>query len=105
MSLPFSQGGRASSYGPSDHTIEEKLAGGADVDDLVASGELYDDYDPKNDPDYFFTSMEDANKRVIVPMTDEEMKFAEARMLWWDEYRLGKNTTPTPPGYVSKKQQ
>ena len=42
-------------YATSDLSVEEQLAGGASVDDLIASGVLYDDYDPDNGPAYSFT--------------------------------------------------
>lgn len=43
-------------YAISDLSVEEQLAGGASVDDLVAAGVLYDDYDPDNNPNYLFSS-------------------------------------------------
>ena len=42
-------------YATNDLSVEENLAGGASVDDLVAAGVLSDDYDPDNDPAYDFT--------------------------------------------------
>ena len=42
-------------YATSDLSVEENLASGASVDDLVAAGVLYDDYDPDNNPVYSFT--------------------------------------------------
>ena len=42
-------------YATSDLSVEENLASGASVDDLVAAGVLYDDYDPDNDSGYDFT--------------------------------------------------
>ncbi|EDX82581.1 hypothetical protein S7335_1285 [Synechococcus sp. PCC 7335] len=100
MSQRFKQSGAG------DLSVEEQLAGGADVDELISSGALYDDYDPKNDDGYFFTSQEDAAKRVIVPMNEEEVALAEARADWWHEfYRCGKNDSPMPPRYVPKEQK
>jgi hypothetical protein len=62
----------------SDLSIEERLAAGASVDDLVAAGVLYDDYDPDNDPDYFFTPLRPVEEFTPgPPMPDEEF---EARM-------------------------
>jgi len=42
-------------YATSDLSVEEQLSGGASVDDLIAAGVLYDDYDPDNDPASSFT--------------------------------------------------
>ena len=69
-------------YATSDLSVEEQLAGGASVDDLVAAGVLYDDYDPDNDPAYLFTperSLEEiAAQRAAAPkkppMSDAEFK-------------------------------
>ena len=44
-----------SEYSTSDLSVEEQLAGGASVDDLISAGVLHDDYDPDNDPAYSFT--------------------------------------------------
>lgn len=63
-------------------SIEEQLAAGASVDDLVATGVLYDDYDPDNDPDYDFTPLptekEIARSLAISskcdPMAEEEFQ-------------------------------
>ena len=69
-------------YATSDLSVEENLASGASVDDLVAAGVLYDDYDPDNNPVYSFTperSLEEiaaeakeAPKKP--PMSDAEFK-------------------------------
>ena len=72
-------------YAMSDLSVEEQLAGGASVDDLITAGVLYDDYDPDNDPAYSFTpaptAEEMAEQREAVtdspPMSEEEF---EARM-------------------------
>jgi len=58
-------------YATSDLSVEEQLSGGASVDDLIAAGVLYDDYDPDNDPAYSFTPLpteeEMAAQRAAVP--------------------------------------
>ena len=69
-------------YAMSDLSVEEQLAGGASVDDLIAAGVLYDDYDPDNDPAYSFTprptEKEIAAQRETVPkkppMSDAEFE-------------------------------
>ncbi|MEL6601712.1 MAG: hypothetical protein AAFP20_00620 [Cyanobacteria bacterium J06614_10] len=43
-------------YATSDLSVEEKLASGASIDDLVAAGVLHDDYDP-NSEEYDFTPL------------------------------------------------
>ena len=69
-------------YATSDLSVEENLASGASVDDLVAAGVLYDDYDPDNNPVYSFAPLpteeemaaqkEAATKKP--PMSDAEFK-------------------------------
>ena len=58
-------------YSASDLSVEEQLAGGASVDNLIAAGVLYDDYDPDNDPAYSFTPLpteeEMAAQRAAIP--------------------------------------
>ena len=69
-------------YATSDLSVEENLAGGASVDDLVAAGVLYDDYDPDNDSGYDFTperSLEEIAAEAketpkMPPMSDAEFK-------------------------------
>jgi hypothetical protein len=69
-------------YATSDLSVEEQLSGGASVDDLIAAGVLYDDYDPDNDPAYSFTPRpteeEMAAQRAAVtkktPMSDSEFE-------------------------------
>ena len=69
-------------YSASDLSVEEQLAGGASVDDLIAAGVLYDDYDPDNDPAYSFTPLpteeEMAAQRAAIPkgppMSDAEFQ-------------------------------
>lgn len=63
-------------------SVEEQLAAGASVDDLVSAGVLYDDYDPDNDSAYDFTPLpteeEIAKDRAISskcdPMAEEEFQ-------------------------------
>ncbi|MEO0644887.1 MAG: hypothetical protein AAFZ17_01825 [Cyanobacteria bacterium J06650_10] len=61
-------------YATSDLSVEEKLASGASVDDLVAAGVLQDDYDPDSE-EYDFTPSP-AKKEVSQenPMSDEEFE-------------------------------
>lgn len=62
-------------YAVSDLSVEEQLAGSAGVDDLIAAGVLYDDYDPDNDPDYSFNPL--PPKQEIPegpPMSEGEIK-------------------------------
>lgn len=69
-------------YETSDLSVGEQLAGGASVDDLVAAGVLYDDYDPDNDPAYSFTpkptaeemARREAETPKAPPMSDEEFQ-------------------------------
>lgn len=69
-------------YTTSDLSVSEQLAGGASVDDLIAAGVLYDDYDPDNDPAYSFTpkptaeemARREANTPQGPPMSDEEFQ-------------------------------
>ena len=68
-------------YAMSDLSVEEQLAGGASVDDLIAAGVLYDDYDPDNDPAYSFTpaptAEEIAKQREAVPDSSPPMSEEE----------------------------
>ena len=69
-------------YAMSDLSVEEQLAGGASVDDLITAGVLYDDYDPDNDPAYSFTpapTAEEMDKQRELalnapPVSEEEFK-------------------------------
>ena len=65
-------------YATSDLSVEEQLAGGASVDDLVEAGVLQDDYDPDNDPDYFFTP--EPPERAFTPGPPMPKEEFEARM-------------------------
>ena len=88
-------------YATSDLSVEEQLAGGASVDDLVAAGVLYDDYDPDNDPAYNFTPLEPVEEiSEGIPMSEEEFQASLAGARWCMEvHRLGKNASPNPPIY------
>lgn len=92
-------------YATSDLSVEEKLASGASVDDLVAAGVLHDDYDPDNDPAYDFTPMEPAEVVLQGPgMTEEEFEASLARARWCLEARrLGKKAPPRPSRYEHRK--
>ena len=61
-------------YATSDLSVEEQLAGGASVDDLVEAGVLQDDYDPDNDPDYFFTPEPPAERTSGLEMSKERFE-------------------------------
>lgn len=94
-------------YAMSDLSVEENLASGASVDDLVAAGVLYDDYDPDNDPAYDFTPeptaeemaglREKASEKTVI--SEEEFKedmqehFKHSRMAV--EYRKEANRRET----------
>ncbi|PZO18176.1 MAG: hypothetical protein DCF25_10120 [Leptolyngbya foveolarum] len=59
-------------YATSDLSVEESLAGGASVDDLIAAGVLYDDYDPENNSKYCFTPEETLEEIPDGPPLPEE---------------------------------
>ena len=94
-------------YATSDLSVEENLASGASVDDLVAAGVLYDGYDPDNDPAHDFTpeptAEEMAGMQVISPerpviseeefQTDMQEHFKHSRMA--AEYRKEANRRET----------
>ena len=94
-------------YATSDLSVEEQLAGGASVDDLVAAGVLYDDYDPDNDPAYDFTPEPTAAEMTEIrvketrktPMSDTEFqkwmkeRFKDSKMA--AEYRTEANRRET----------
>ena len=64
-------------YATSDLSVEEKLASGASVDDLVAAGVLQDDYDPDIEEYDFTPSPPEREPSDGFPVSDEEF---EARM-------------------------
>lgn len=108
MTRSFSQGGRVSgaSGGTTDGTVEEQLAAGASVDDLIASGALYDDYDPTSD-DYDFTPLpSEEDQTPERTRSREEIDAWRARMHWFTvQRRLGKDAPPMPPRYVQSENQ
>ena len=59
-------------YATSDLSVEEQLASGASVDDLVAAGVLYDDYDPDNDPNCLFLAAAVKKDKQKRPSVSEE---------------------------------
>ncbi len=59
-------------YAVSDLSVEEQLADGAGVDDLIAAGVLYDDYDPDNDPAYLFSAAAMKKDKLEGPSISEE---------------------------------
>ena len=92
-------------YAISDLSVEEQLASGASVDDLVAAGVLYDDYDPDNQEEYDFTPLEPVEEIPEgPPMSEEAFEALMARARWGLEvHRLGKNAPPRPPQYEHRK--
>lgn len=94
-------------YATSDLSVEENLASGASVDDLVAAGVLYDDYDPDNDPAYDFTPAPTAEEMAEIraketrktPMSGAEFqkwmkeRFKHSKMA--AEYRMEANRRET----------
>lgn len=89
-------------YAVSDLSVEEQLAGGASVDDLIAAGVLYDDYDPDNDPAYFFTPLPTAEEierdRVKAsPMSKEEFEAEMAILDWYNSGRYMREDPSNKP--------
>lgn len=80
-------------YATSDLSVEEKLASGASVDDLVAAGVLQDDYDPDSE-EYDFTPLP-AKKEVGVEKTMSEA-IAEALIARCDWYNSGRYLREDP---------
>jgi hypothetical protein len=78
----------------SDLSVEELLASGADVGDLVSAGVLYDDYPAGHE----FTEEVAVEKSYDgPPMSDEEYELMMSRLNWGGEvYRLGKDAPPRP---------
>ncbi|MEO1792683.1 MAG: hypothetical protein AAFR25_10720 [Cyanobacteria bacterium J06629_19] len=91
-------------YVISDLSVEEKLASGASVGDLVAAGVLQDDYDPDSE-EYDFTPLEPVEEIPEGPgISDEEFNASLARTRWFLEmHRSGKNSSQMPPRYEHKK--
>ena len=61
-------------YATSDLSVEEKLASGASVDDLVAAGVLQDDYDPDSEEYDFTPSPPERHPSEGSPVSDEEFE-------------------------------
>ena len=59
-------------YATSDLSVEESLASGASVDDLVAAGVLYDDYDSDDNSAYSFTPEPTIEEYMPEPPIPEE---------------------------------
>lgn len=82
----------------SDLSVEEKLAAGASVSDLISAGVLYDDYPAGHE----FTTEEDVAERdrenaSLPAMSDEEFDLLKRRLEWGiDVHRLGKDAPPRP---------
>lgn len=69
-------------------SVEEQLAAGASVDDLVTAGVLYDDYDPDNDPAYFFTPLRPKREIPVgPPVSDKEFEALIAIGDWYNSGR------------------
>lgn len=67
----------------SDLSVEEKLAGGASVGDLVSAGVLHDDYPAGHD----FTEVPEPQKYDGPPMSDEEFEYHMALGDWYNSGR------------------
>lgn len=78
----------------SDLSVEELLASGADVGDLVSAGVLHDDYPAGHD----FTEEEpEPQKYDGPPRTEEETRRLIERLKWnITARRLGKDAPPRP---------
>ena len=75
-------------YAISDLSVEEQLASGASVDDLVAAGVLNDDYDPDNDPAYDFTPLPEEGRIPEGPgMSKERFDALTAVSDWYNSGR------------------
>ena len=78
----------------SDLSVEELLASGADVGDLVSAGVLHDDYPAGHD---FTEEMPEPQKYEGPPMSDEEYELLIAKAKWGIAVsRLGKDAPPRP---------
>lgn len=78
----------------SDLSVEEKLAGGATVGDLISAGVLHDDYPAGCD---FTEEVPEPQKYDGPPMSDEEFEFLIAKAEWGIAVsRLGKDAPPRP---------
>jgi len=67
----------------SDLSVEELLAGGADVGALISAGVLHDDYPAGHD----FTEAPEPQKYSGPPMSDEEHERNMARLDWYNSGR------------------
>ena len=79
----------------SDLSIEEKLASGASISDLISAGVLHDDYSAGHD----FTEEEEVVEEEYdePPMSQEDIDSLKARLRWGiDVHRLGKDAPPRP---------
>ncbi|MEL7144622.1 MAG: hypothetical protein AAFZ17_01075 [Cyanobacteria bacterium J06650_10] len=90
-------------YATSDLSVEEKLASGASIDDLVAAGVLQDDYDPDSE-EYDFTPLP-AKKEVSKenPMSEEEFETLMAVGDWYNSGRYLSEDPSNKPGSPSEK--
>lgn len=85
-------------------SIEEQLAAGASADDLVATGVLYDDYDPDNDPNYFFTPLRPVEVPEMPGMSQEEFEVEMAISDWYNSGRYLREDPSNKPVRSSEKQ-
>jgi hypothetical protein len=78
----------------SDLSVEELLASGADVGDLVLAGVVYDDYPAGHE---FTEEVPEEEAYDGPPRSQEEIELLKARLRWGSEvHRLGKNAPPRP---------
>ncbi len=80
----------------SDLSVEEKLASGASISDLISAGVLHDDYPAGHD---FTQEREVAEEEKYdgPPPSDEEFERLIAGAQWClDVHRLGKDAPPRP---------
>ena len=78
----------------SDLSVEEKLASGASISDLISAGVLHDDYPAGHD---FTEEVVEEEEYDGPPMSQEDIDSLKARLRWGiDVHRLGKDAPPRP---------
>lgn len=78
----------------SDLSVEELLAGGADVGDLVSAGVLHDDYPAGHD---FTEEIPEPQTYDGLPMSNEEFKFHMAIGDWYNSGRYLREDASNKP--------
>lgn len=78
----------------SDLSVEELLASGADVGDLVSAGVLYDDYSAGNE---FTEEMPEEENYDGPPMSDEEFKHLIEIGDWYNSGRYLREDASNKP--------